>query len=458
MLAWLPIAAAHASDGNGPEQASGVNLTADEGFGARQSGMAITFPSFQHGADAAVNSPAGMNDVDDFTFATSHAEKFGRAQFDDFALIMPFAANASLGLGLSRFGVSDIELRPEGTDPLAPRPQGLFSVADYVVTGSFARRWGDFDLGFGLDLLYRHLDQNGVGMRADGMAQYTWYGRFRLAALVKGLAPSSAHWESGYTEYEAPDLYLGGSGSFPAPYFYGNLEASFQTEGLLSDHGKSQVEANGANLQSDPLKLLATTHVGLEFLFDFGMAVRAGLTEIAPHSLASTATFGIGYTWRHILGIDYSFTPHPDLLSTHRISLQLTPAFPKLDGRGFRPRRAVAPANNKGNPDGAPLPDEEGELEDPSGAVVPQPHPAPAARLAPAPAAPASPAAAAPSAAPAAPIAPAPVSAPAQASAPVPSAVAPASGGKTQSPGNAQAPAKTAEPGPKEEILDNNGD
>lgn len=438
LLACLPIVAARASDGNGPEQASGVNLTADEGFGARQSGMAITFPSFQRGADAAVNSPAGMNDVDDFTFSSAHAEKFGLAQFDDFAMIMPFAANATLGLGLSRFGVSDIELRPEGTDPHVSQPQGLFSVADYVVTGSFARRWGDFDLGFGLDLLYRHLDQDGVGMRADGMAQYTWDGRFRLAALVKGLAPSSAHWESGYSEYEVPDLYLGGSGSFPAPYFYGNLEASFQTEGLFSDHGKSQVGVNGANLQSDPLSLLPTTHVGLEFLFDFGMAVRAGLTEIAPHSLASTATFGIGYSWRHILGVDYSFTPHPDLLSTHRISLQLTPAFPKLDGRGFRPRRAATPATQMGNPDGAPLPDEEGELEEPSGAQAPKARPdAAATRNAPA--------------APAAPIAP-------PSSATAPSGTSPASGGKNQAPGNPPAPAKTAPPGSSGETLDNSDD
>ncbi len=388
LLAWLPIVLApgsnaRAADGNGPELSSGVNLTADEGFGARQSGMAVTFPAFQRDADAVVNAPAAMNDVEDFTFSTAHAEKFGRAQFDDFAFILPFEANATLGLGLSRFGVSDIELRPEGTDPLASEPQGLFSVADYVVTGSFARRLGDLDIGFGLDLLYRHLDQDGVGLRADGMAQYTWDDRFRLAALVKGLVPSSAHWESGYTEYETPDLYIGGSGRFPAPYFYGALEASFQSEGLFSDHGKSQFDVNGGNLRSDPMGLLAATHVGLEFLFDFGMAVRTGLTELAPHSLASTATFGIGYTWKHILGIDYSFTPHPDLLSTHRISLQLTPAFRKLDGRGYRPRRAPAAGAEQQN--GFSLPLEEGEIEEPSGGVqAPKASPTPAAAPAPA--------------------------------------------------------------------------
>ena len=370
LLAWLPFAAAQAADGTGLEQAAGVNLTADEGFGARQSGMGVTFSPFQRDADAAVNAPAAMNDVEDFTFSTSHAEKFGRAQFDDFALIFPFEANATVGLGLSRFGVSDIELRPEGTDPLASQPRGLFSVADYAVTGSFARRWGAFDLGFGLDLLYRHLDQDGLGMRADAMAQYTWESRYRLAALVKGLVPSTAHWESGLTEYEVPDLYLGGSGRFPAPYFYGTLEAAFQSEGLFGDRGKSQRDTLAANLQSHPLALLAATHVGLEFLFDFGIAVRAGLTELAIHSLASSATFGIGYSWRNILGIDYSFTPHPELLSTHRVSLRLTPAFPRLDGRRYRPRRAAAPV--AGPSEGEALSPEEGEIEEPAGAGEPQ--------------------------------------------------------------------------------------
>jgi hypothetical protein len=444
LIAWLPFASVLAEDGTGFEQASGVNLTADEGFGARQAGMALVFPAFQRDADAAVNAPAAMNDVEDFTFSTAHAEKFGRAQFDDFALVLPFAADASLGLGLSRFGVNDIELRPEGTDPLASQPQGLFNVADYAVTGAFARRWGGLDLGINLDILYRHLDQDGLGLRADAMAQYTWDDRFRLAALAKGLVPSSAHWESGYTEYETPDLYLGGSGRFPAPYFYGTLEVGLQTEGVFSRRGKSQRELKSGDLRSDPESFLAATRLGAEFLFDFGMAVRLGLTEIAPHSLASTATFGIGYSWRHILGIDYSFTPHPDLLSTHRISLQLTPAFPKLNGRGYRPHRAIDP--NEVKPDGRDLPLEEGEIEEPSGALEPK-MPAPALK------------AAAPSQAPSAP-APAPTPSAQPSAPPQPQPPAATSPSAPEAP---VAPAKPAPPSPKPpapagEILENNED
>jgi hypothetical protein len=381
LLASLAPGAAHADGGTTLDRTVGVNLTADEPFGARQAGMAVDFAAFQQGAEAAATSPAAMNDVNDFTFATAHAERFGRAQFDDLAFILPFAPDATLGLAVSRFGASDIEWRPEDTDPKATVPRGFFNAADYVVSGAFSRRWSGFDLGFSLDLLYRHLDQDGLGLRGDAMAQYTWNGRNRLSVLAKGVIPSSAHWESGFTEYEVPDLYLGGARRIPVPYFYGTLEAAFQTEGLFGRRGKSQHYLSAGTLQDDPMDLLAATHVGFEFLFDFGMAVRAGLTELSPHALPSTASFGIGYSWRHILGIDYSFTPHPDLLSTHRISLQLTPAFPKLDGRGYRPHAAARPRAS------APetVPEEQGVIEDPqsapappsaSGAVQPQSGPA----------------------------------------------------------------------------------
>ncbi len=344
LLAAASAAPIPAEDFDGVNQASGVNLTVDEGFGARQSGMGITFATFQRGADAVINAPAAMNDVDDFTFATAHAEKFGAAQFDDFAFLLPFEANSTLGVGISRYGVSGIDLRPEGGNPLQSQPQGVFSIADYLVAGAFARRWGGLDMGFHLDLLYRHLDQDGLGIRGDAMGQYTWNGRYRVSALAKGLIPSSAHWESGYTEYELPDLFIGGAARFPAPYFYGNLEVAWQSEGLFARQGKSTRQLNTADPIERPMDFLAASNAGLEFLFDFGLSLRAGLNEFATKAVTSTAAFGIGYDWRHILAVDYSFTPHPDLLSTHRVSLQLTPAFPKLNGLGYRHRGGPSPA------------------------------------------------------------------------------------------------------------------
>jgi hypothetical protein len=418
-----------ADDLDGLNEAVGVNLTVEEGFGARHSGMGITFPTFQTGADAVGNAPAAMNDVDDFSFSTAHAEKFGTAQFDHFAFILPFESHSTMGLGVSRYGVSDIEYRPEGSNPLASQPAELFSVADYLLVGAFARRWGGLDLGFHLDVLYRHLDQDGLGMRADGMAQYTWDGRYRVAALAKGLIPSTARWESGYAEYEVPDLHLGGAAIFPAPYFYGALEVAAQTEGMFAKRAKSESDTNSGRAFDKPFDLVKASNVGMEFRFDFGLAVRLGLQELAPRSFASSATFGAGYSWRRILGIDYSFTPHPDLLATHRISLQLTPAFPKLNGRGFRPRSAIVPATAPSQP--GPIPDEEeGVIEEhiqEDAVTIPPAPPAspPATGLAPAPQ-------------------PDPASVPAPAAAPAPAQVLPPSQATPAKP--AASPAQAAQP------------
>ncbi|MEO7426281.1 MAG: hypothetical protein ABI036_13920, partial [Fibrobacteria bacterium] len=198
-----------------------------------------------------------------------------------------------------------------------------------------------------------HLDQDGLGMRADAQALYTIDNRFRVGALLKGLIPSSARWQSGYAEYEAPEVYLGAAARFPAPYFYGTLETDWQSEGLFHQSAKSAANLNAGTAYEDPGDLLAASNVGMEFLFDFGMALRFGLSELSPHSFTDVTTFGIGYDWRHILGLDYSFSPHPGLLSTHRISLQFTPSFPKFSGRRFRPHaEGQAPRQESQSQDG----------------------------------------------------------------------------------------------------------
>ncbi|HLP40501.1 MAG TPA: hypothetical protein VK465_03250, partial [Fibrobacteria bacterium] len=323
-----------AAQDQGWKEAAGVNLTLEEGFGARHSGMGITFAGFQTDANAAANAPAGMNDLNDFTLSTAHAERFGEAKFDDFALLVPFEARSTLGLGIARYGVSDVETRDD-VDPVGNRgdPDGYFTVADYLVTTAFARRWGGLDLGASLHLLYRQLDQNGVGMRADAMAQYTFQDRYRISALLKGLAPSAAAWESDWREYEPTDLHVGIAARIPAPYFYGTLQAAWQSEGLFQMRAKSASDAYGSRFYSNPLKTLQAGNVGLEFLFDFGLTARIGITELLYASeIPSNLAFGVGYVWRRTLGVDYSFAPHPDLLASHRISLQFTPDFPRFTG------------------------------------------------------------------------------------------------------------------------------
>ncbi len=322
------------------EEVSGLNLSADESFGARRSGFALTHAGFQNGADGAVNAPASMNDADDFAFSAMHAERFGAARFDCASMLVPLQSNSTLGLGVSRYAVGGIESRSAvspGTSP-AGEPDGLFSVADWLVSGAFARRFGALDVGAVFHLLYRQLDQNGLGMRADAMAQYTFDGRYRLGAFVRGLLPSLARWESGRSEYEPSDASVFAAGRWELPYFYGKLQAGWETQGLFQPGGKSANGLDGNRGSVHPMTLFKTSSLGAEFRFDFGFFLRAGLQEVDLSHASSALRLGTGYDWHGILGVDYAFSPHPLLGDGHRLALQFTPSFPRFQGRNFRSR------------------------------------------------------------------------------------------------------------------------
>jgi hypothetical protein len=336
---------ATALPGHALEQATGVNLTASEGFGARHQGTALTRAGFAKGADAVGNAPASMNDVNDFTFTTAHAEQFGIARFDNLAVLVPLEARSTLGFGFARYAVSGVENRAETVGQPLADPDGLFTTSDWMLTGAFARRFGSgasvFDLGGSVHLLQRHLDQNGLGMRGDAMAQYTHDGRLRGGVFVRGLLPSSAAWSEGHQEYEAPEAVLFVAVRKAVPYFYGTLETGFETPGILQPGARSASSLEGERGVTDPVSVLKTSKAGAEFNFDFGLSLRAGFDEIAPSAWTSSARLGMGYNWRNIVAIDYAFAAHPYLDESHRVALRFTPSFATFEGRNFRPRDPV---------------------------------------------------------------------------------------------------------------------
>lgn len=348
-------------------QATGVDLTVDEGFGARQQGMGLTRAGFQDGADAVINAPASMNDVDDFTISTTHLEQFGNAaDFDNAAVLIPWNATGTLGLAIARYAVSGIELRPAGDINIVP--DGVFTTSDWLIAGSLARRWGGLDIGATVDLLYRDLgDQVGAGLRADGMAEYTFSGQYRVGVFISGLVPATAAWESGTTEYELPDASSFVSGRWDLPYFYGSLEASFETPELFELGARSATGLQGDRAITDPLSLLETSSLGAEFRFNFGLCLRAGLgSGLDPSTASSTLRLGVGYGWRNILGVDYAFTTSQDLGDSYRLSLWWTPVFSRFDGRGFRPKSprqassyTPAPQSSESSEPSAPPPSQQ---------------------------------------------------------------------------------------------------
>ena len=348
-------------------QATGVNLTADEGLGARQQGMGLMRSGFQDGADAVINAPASMNDVNDFTFSTEHVEQFDAATFDNASVLIPWHADGTMGLAIGRYAVSGIQNRPEGLDAQPINP-GVFTTSDWLMAGSLSRRFGALDVGGTMNLLYRKLDQSGLGLRADAMAQYTFQRQYRTGIFIRGLIPSSARWASGYTEYETPEAIVYASGRWKVPYFYGELQAGFETPGLIQRGARSENELEGSRAVSDPMSLLKTSKMGAEFRFDFGLRVRAGFSELNPSQAAHSIRLGAGYDWRHILGVDYAYSSHDALSQTHRIALWWTPSFARFEGRGFRPapaNRAVTPTPGGQSPQESAPPSDTEEKANP---------------------------------------------------------------------------------------------
>ncbi len=327
-----------------PREASGVNQTALEAFGARNAGMGTAFGGFGVDANAVVNSPGSINDVMDLTVAFAHAERFAEAGFDNFAALIPLNGRSTLGLAFSRYGVGGVQIREDEARRFEdPR---LLNIADYHAALAFARRWGGLDVGANLHLLYRSLDQSGLGIRADLMSQYTLFRNFRAAALLRGLVPAAARWESGLIEYESPDIHLSFASRYPSRYFYGEAHIVYETQGIFQKNAKSESRLRGGRGWEAPLQFLALGSLGVEYLFDMGLSFRMGLREL----VSPQPNFGIGYRYRQRIGIDYAFSPHPDLLSSHRVGIVVTPRWKSFDGAGYRnrfkdesPRRPLPP-------------------------------------------------------------------------------------------------------------------
>src|SRR5690606_6150376 len=143
-------------------------------------------------------------------------------------------------------------------------------------------------------------------------------------------------------EYEAPEAVLFLAMRRELPYFYGTLQAGFETPGILQPGARSSGSLEGERGLTDPLSVLKTSKAGAEFDLGFVRSLRAGCDEIAPGGSASSARLGMGYDWRGILAVDYAFAAHPYLGESHRVALRFTPAFPRFEGRGFRPGATVS--------------------------------------------------------------------------------------------------------------------
>lgn len=256
----------------------------------------------------------------------SHVSYFEGTTYDLASMALPLGGAHGVGFSFARFGANDIPWIREG-DPI---PEGndykTIHMADWLFSIAYGRTlFKNLDFGVSLHGLFREMDQTGFGFRGDANLRYAFPGEFSLAMLLKGWTSSAVRWESGTFEYEAPELYLGASWGKPVRYFYGKFLAYWQSAGIFHREARAldwDGSSRGDRLIDSPFEWLQGSRGGVEFSFDFGLSLRAGLSSFTTWE---SFTAGAGITISKFLKVDYAFESHPVLSSVHRVSISISP-------------------------------------------------------------------------------------------------------------------------------------
>ena len=88
------------------------------------------------------------------------------------------------------------------------------------------------------------------------------------------------------------------------------------------DLGFETDESRGKPLWKNPLDWLSGGRAGIEFNFDFGLSLRAGLSSFTTFE---SFTAGAGVVIAKFLRVDYAFESHPVLSPMHRVSVSISP-------------------------------------------------------------------------------------------------------------------------------------
>jgi hypothetical protein len=285
------------------DKVAGANSSLEAVQGARAAAVGGTALPLDLDLPSLASSPLQLSWTANTSIAFTHVSYFEGTAYNGVAMALPLKGAGTLGFAASRFGASGIPYIKEG-DPL---PEGedynTLSISDWLFTSAWGRAFGKWNLALSLHLLKREIDQSGWGFRSDLAAGYEFSKKFTFAGMVKGWTSSSVKWESGYFEYNNPELYAGFKFTEPFPYLYGNLNLYWQSAGFFESEIKDCFLNSGA---------------GFEFETNFNFSLRAGLFEIDD---TNSLALGAGINPISWLLADYAFQMHQALSSVHRISI-----------------------------------------------------------------------------------------------------------------------------------------
>ena len=288
------------------DRVAGANATLDIEPGAHSAALGSATMAVDGDYLGLVSNPYQLSSIRYGWASFSHTAYFEDTQYDFASAALPLGEGQGLGISFARFGADDIPYIREGE----PIPEGsdynTLSYADWMFSVTFGRRiLPRLDIGVGFHGLYREMDQTGWGFRGDAGLRYRLVDNLYVSGLLKGWTSSATTWESGEVEYSSPEFYLAANYSLPVSYLYGTLGLYWQSAGLFHHEARS-LDFGG----------------GVEFAFDFGLSLRAGLSSFTTFQ---SVTAGAGLVIMKFLRVDYAFESHPVLSPVHRVSISVSP-------------------------------------------------------------------------------------------------------------------------------------
>jgi len=304
----------------------GANATLDIEPGARTAALGSATMAVDGDYLGLLSNPYQLSNVNYAWASFSHTEYYEDTKFDFASVALPLGNDLGLGVAFARFGADDIPYIKEGE----PLPEGsnynTLSIADYVFSVSVGKRITDrLSLGVSFHGLYREIDQTGYGFRGDAGLSYRVVDDLFVSGLLKGWTSSAVSWESDEFEYSSPEFYLAASYGIDVPYLYGRLGVYWQGAGLFHRESREmdfEEDPDGGRIWESPLDWLSGGRGGLEFTFDFGLSLRAGLSSFTTFQ---SVTAGAGLVIARFLKVDYAFESHPVLSPVHRVSVSVSP-------------------------------------------------------------------------------------------------------------------------------------
>jgi hypothetical protein len=327
----------------------GANATLDIEPGARSAALGSATMAVDGDYLGLMSNPYQLANVNYAWASFSHTEYYEDTKYDYASAVVPLGVGQGVGISFSRFGADDIPYIKEGE----PLPEGsnynTLSIADWVFSATFGRKLTKrLDLGIGFHGLYREMDQSGWGFRGDAGLRFNAVDELYLSALLKGWTSSATSWESGEFEYSSPELYVAASYGLPVPYLYGKLNLYWQGAELLHREARDldyeMDQSRGKRVWENPLDWLSGGRGGIEYTFDFGLSLRAGLSSFTT---LQSVTAGAGLVIAKFVKVDYAFESHPVLSPVHRISVSVSPYLfshnpkPKQSGAASKPSKVL---------------------------------------------------------------------------------------------------------------------